>query len=298
MTDLTRVAGQLFNVPLLIEPAKAEMIVCALHERLGIGTFERIDGTTLGALEMRAQADEAIAAGHSANKLYPLDENVAVIEISGTLVHKYGYLDPRSGLTGYDGIARKLRAALEDRDVKAIWLDIDSPGGAVAGLFTLCEEIAMSTKSEGGKPIWAYVNEQATSAAYAIASVCDKVFAPAEGVLGSIGCVVMHVDFSEALSSEGIKVEVIRAGKRKMRGNSVEPLDDPTRTKLQAWVDQTRERFAKMVAAGRRLSVQSIMATEADWFGGEESLRLGLCDGVMSEAQAWAKLQRSIKRAG
>lgn len=296
MTELSRIAMQLFNVPMLIEPAKAEIIVCALHERLGVTQFDRIDGTTLGAAEMRAQSEDALSQPRR-NNVVPVVEGVAVIEVSGTLVHKYGYLDPYSGMTGYDGITRKLRAAMADPEVQAIWFDIDSPGGSVAGLFTLAEEIALNTKSEGGKPIWAYVNEQATSAAYALACVCDKVFAPEEGVSGSIGAICMHVDLTAAIAEEGIKVRMFRSADRKARGGPYEDLDEATATKLQNWVDTTGQRFAKLVAMGRAIPVKDVVATNADWFTSQDALRLKLIDGIMSEADAWAKLQRSIKRS-
>lgn len=296
MTQLARLAQRVFNTPLMIRPEKAEIIVCALAERLGVSKLDRVDGTTLGVLEMRAAASDASRNG-ATRKLYAEADGVAVIPVHDTLVQRSDYVDPESGVTGYNWIAQKVRAAMADDAVRAIWFDIDSPGGEANGVFQLAEEIAMSTKSEGGKPIWAYVNEVACSAAYAIASVCDKVFMPENGMAGSIGAYVMHVDFSDALTKEGIKVEIIRSGERKGRGIEVEPLDDPTRKKLQSWVDRTRLQFAQLVADGRRLSVKKVMDTEADWFAAQECVELGLADGIMSEMEAWAKLQRSLARA-
>lgn len=298
MTKLAYVAQQLFNVPVMIDPRKAEVIVAALHERLGIGSFERLDGSVMDAVDMQAAMSPGEARrSYEDWKPYPMADGVAVIEISGTLVHKYGYLDPISGMTGYDGIARKLRAAMADDDVRAIWLDIDSPGGATAGCFALAAEIAQCTKSEGGKPIWAYVNEQSTSAAYALSCVCDKVFGPEDAIVGSIGCFVMHVDLTAALEKGGVKVTIVRAGDRKARTMPYENLDQKAAEKLQIWCDDTRTRFNKLVATGRAISVQSVDATEADWFDARDGIRLGLMDGIMSEPEAWAKLQRSLARA-
>jgi ClpP class serine protease len=296
MTMLGRLSQRVFNTPLLIRPEKAEIIVCALAERLGVSKLDRVDGTTLGVLEMRAAASDAERSGPN-RKIYAEAEGVAVIPVLDTLVQRSDYVDPESGVTGYNWIAQKLRAAMGDEAIKAIWLDIDSPGGEANGCFALAEEIAMSTKSEGGKPIWAYVNEQACSGAYALASVCDKIFMPEDGIAASIGAYVMHVDLSAALTKEGIKATIIRSGDRKGRMTEVEPLDDPAVAKLQAWVDRTRERFARLVADGRRLAVKKVMDTEADWFGAQECVDLGLADGIMSEMEAWAKLQRSLARA-
>lgn len=298
MSRLAHVATQLFNVPLMIDPRKAEVIVCALQERLGVATFERMDGVRLDAASMNAAMGPSEATRSYENwKPYSVADRVAVIEVSGTLVHRYGYLDPVSGLTGYDGILRKARAAMADDDIDALWLDIDSPGGATAGCFAAAEELASYTKSEGGKPIWAYVNEQATSAAYALACVCDKVFAPADGIVGSIGCFVMHVDLTAALDKNGVKVTIVRAGDRKARTMPYEGLDAEAALKLQTWCDETRDQFNRLVATGRRLAIAAVDATQADWYPAGDGLKLGLIDGILSEPEAWAKLQRSLARA-
>lgn len=291
-----RLAQRVFNVPLMIEPTKAEIIACALQQRLGIASFERIDGTVLEAAQMRALASEATRDYGDNFKPFRQKGSIAVIEVDGTLVHKSGNLDPWSGMTGYDGIAKKLRAAMTDTDVKAIWFDIDSPGGETSGCFALVDEIASASETMGGKPIWAYVNEQACSAAYALASVCDRIYGPADAMVGSIGCYVLHVDFSRAYNQAGLTPTMIRAGERKARGNSVEPLDDETTAKLQAWVDETRERFARYVSMGRGIGYDAVMATEADWYTAADAVRLGLMDGIRSEADAWADLERHIAR--
>ena len=199
---LAHLAQRAFNRPLMIDPYKAEVIAMALRERLGIGSVERIDGTALDAHRMVAGPEDAYTRRRG-DKLFHVDDNIAVIPVEGTLVHRFGELDPWSGMSGYDGLARKLRAALNDGEVRAIWFDIDSPGGEVAGLMTFVRELALSTQGEGGpKPIWAFVNEMACSAAYAIASVCDHVVGPQDAIVGSIGCCMLHVEFSRGAGRE------------------------------------------------------------------------------------------------
>lgn len=292
-------AQQLLNKPLAIEPYKAEVIMCALQQKLGLISMETIDGMTLDAKAMieRAASARDATRNYEKGRTFHADGQIAVIYIDGTLVHKFGFLDPMSGMTGYDGILVKLRDAMRDPDILGIWLDIDSPGGAVSGLFALVEELAGYTMDEpNGKPIYAYINEQACSAAYAIASVCDKVYGPQDAMVGSIGCLMVHTDITAALEEDGLKVTVIRAGDRKARTMSVEPLDDQTLTKLQNSVDETRERFARLVAAGRNISFEDVMATEADWYEGEEAVQLGLMDAVLPESVAWGRLEEECDR--
>lgn len=298
------IAGQLLNRPLLIHPHKMETLICALQMKLGIVSMETIDGVTLEAREMMIRAEaarkQALASDatwdRDARKTYEMSGDIAVIRVHGTLVHRADWLDAMSGFTGYNRLSAQFHDAYADPDVNGIWVDIDSPGGSVAGLFALVEEIAMGTQAMGGKPVYAWVNEQACSAAYAIASVCDKVFGPRDAMVGSIGCVVVHTSIADALSDAGVAVKVIRAGERKMRGNPYENLDDDTEAKLQASVDDVRARFANLVAMGRPITAQQALETEADWFEGEEGVRLGLMDAVMTERAAWAQLEDECDR--
>ncbi|MXP24820.1 S49 family peptidase [Altererythrobacter indicus] len=294
--QLPMLAQRIFNTPLMIHEHKAEIIVAALQHRLGVGNFDRIDSTALGATDMLSLSGDA-RRDRDNWKPFAQDDDIAVIPVSGTLVHKFGWLDPVSGMTGYDGIIRKFRAALMDSTIRAIWFDIDSPGGEVAGCFAMCEEIAKSTLSEGGpKPVWAYINEQATSAAYAVASVCDRVYGPRTMITGSIGAYIMYIDFSRALDKNGMTPEIIRSGKRKGRMTGTEPLDDPALAKLQAMVDETRDIFANMVAMGRGLSVDTVLNTEAEIYSGADAVKTGLVDDIMSETEAWELLQLELGR--
>jgi capsid assembly protease len=299
MKAYAQVATRLLNTPLMVRPEKAEMFVAVLGERLGIVKLERMDGSVMTATEFNAVAAAGRTAAESDRKHRSFDviDGIAFIPIEGTLIHRAGYVGTESGLIGYDGILTQCREAWDDPEVRAVWLDIDSPGGEVAGCFDCVDELHANSKANGGKPLWCMVNEQATSAAYAIASAGDKVFMPRTGITGSIGVYMLYVDQTKALEKEGLSVEFIRSGEDKARGNGIEePLPDRTRAKLQARVDSDRELFAKTVARNRRMSVKSVMDTEGDWFGADDALKIGLIDGVLSEVEAFAKLQRSLAR--
>lgn len=298
-----QIASQLLNRPVAIHPHKMEVLLCAMQQRLGIISMDTIDGVTLDAKSMIDRAALARDATYDVNnrKPYLVDGDIAVIHIRGTLVHRAGYLDAASGFCGYTTLTRQLNEAMRDPDVYGIWLDIDSPGGAVSGLFAFVDELAQATQGEGGKPIYAYINEQACSAAYAIACVCDKVYGPSDAMSGSIGSVMVHTSVSDALEENGIKVTVIRSGERKMRGNMYENLDEATLAKFQESVDRIRFRFASLVSTFRDISMEEALATEADWFEGEEAVERGLMDAILSERDAYSRLEEEcfkIKRKG
>jgi capsid assembly protease len=295
--NFPRLAQRLFNRPVLLDPTKAEILCAALQQRLGIVQFDRVDGTALAAAELTALANNASRRQGDDYKIFPMTESVAVIEIDGTLVHKSGWIDPTSGMTGYDGIARKFRAAIADPDVRAVWLDVDSPGGEVPGLFVLAEMIAKATESEGGKPVWAYVNEQACSAAYALSCVADRIYGPDGCISASIGACLMHVDYTKMLDKAGVEVTMFRSGDRKARGGAYENIDEATVEKLQGLVESTGARFADLVAMGRNVAADDILALQGDWFAGQDLVDLRLIDGLMSEEEAWDRLQSHIAKS-
>jgi ClpP class serine protease len=101
---------------------------------------------------------------------------------------------------GYDWIQSLFAQALANPKVRAIVLDVDSGGGKVAGCFDLVDEIYSARAT---KPIWSILGENAYSAAYALASAAEFMTVPRTGGTGSIGVIMMHVSFEEALKRPG-----------------------------------------------------------------------------------------------
>lgn len=284
-------AQRLFNMPLLIRPEKAEMIMAALAHRLGIMTALLPDGR-LRAFDGEGGVSIAVdGAGVAGGAGYDVVAGVAIIEIMGTLVQRQMGLRPYSGMCGYNAIRNNLAAALEDGAVKAIALDIDSPGGDCAGLFDLAD---MIYACRGTKPIWAILDESAASAAYALAAACDRVTVPRTGYSGSIGVIVLHCDLSKMLEKEGVTVTVIQYGARKADGQPAIALSDPARAALQADVDTVGELFVQSVARYRGISARQVRGTEAAVFLGAAGRAAGLVDIVASPAEAFAQLAESV----
>lgn len=282
MSKFARVAGRLFNSPLMLRPEKAEMLCAALVDRLGIQKLDTIDGATLAAAQLRQKASDWIdeEPASPARRQYVIEQRVARISIDGTLVHKLGGVSPWSGMAGYDCLDKVIADAQSNKEVGAILLDIDSPGGEVAGCFEFARKLRKMGASGGGKPIVAFANEMACSAAYAIASSCDAVMTTQTGQVGSIGVWTMLVDMTKGLTKNGISATMIRAGERKARGGPYEVADEATFTKLQSGVDETWDIFCGHVAETRPISAAAVKALEGDWFTGNDALGLGLVDAV------------------
>ena len=156
--NLPHLAQRLFNTPLALHPSKAEVIMASVMDRFGITKIE----SSLAMDDDWYSFDDNRGRESCNDPGYENVLGIAVIPISGTLVQKLGSLRPYSGMTGYDGIRQAFLTAMEDQDVTGICLDIDSPGGEVAGCFDLVDVIY---SSRGKKPIHAILTESAYSAA-------------------------------------------------------------------------------------------------------------------------------------
>ncbi|MBI6944211.1 S49 family peptidase [Pseudomonas putida] len=291
MTPFPLLAQRLFNTPIAIRPEKAEIVMGALADRLGIAHLAHLGGEAIKLAKPAMLADDDgydySPRERRADKGYDLVGPIAVIPVHGTLVKKLGRLRPYSGMTGYDGIRQAFLTALGDKDVKAIMLDVDSPGGEVAGCFDLVDTIY---NARGTKPIWAILNEGAYSAAYAIASAADRIVVPRTGGVGSIGVIVMHVDMSKALGNQGLRVTFITYGDAKADGHAEIPLSAEAAERIQIEVNEMGELFVVTVSRNRALPASKIRATQAATYMAAAGVKLGLADAVMAPDAAFREL--------
>ncbi len=301
-----QIAQRAFNTPLLVEPSKAMAFLSGLGPRIA-GRQLRLAGIDVAPEDMSHAAVPARAgilttglAGQyqrDGQTPFAMVDGVAVIEVSGVLVHRGAWIGQSSGQTSYEGIAAQLGAAASDPAVRGIALEIDSFGGEVAGVFDLADAIRAARAT---KPVWAFVAEHAFSAGYALASQADRIILPRTGAVGSIGVVVMHADLSGQLSNAGVTVTLIHSGAHKVDGNPYAPLPDPVRARIQGEIDAIRKLFAETVAAGRgrRLNADAALATEAECYRGAEALAAGLADDVSDPASAFAAFAAAVNGRG
>lgn len=284
---LAHIAQRMFNTPLLIHPQKAEIIVAALADRMGIANVQRLSD------DWHSEPQAAAMSGEGGNPRagYDFVNGVAIIPVAGTLVHKLGTLRPYSGMTGYDGIRQNLLMAMADPDVKGVMLDVDSPGGEVAGCFDLVDTIY---KARSIKPIWAMVDEMSYSAGYAIASAAERVVMPRTGGVGSVGVVTMHMDWSDAVSEAGLKVTIVTFGDHKADGNPYQRLPKEVRAAMQRDIDTMGQLFVETVARNRTLSPDAVRDTQARCYLGQEGVSIGLADEVQTPDEAFLAFVESL----
>ncbi|VFU07926.1 S49 family peptidase [Methylocella tundrae] len=273
MTELARVAGLLFNRPLLLMPETAIAIASNLADRFGVDPMQPpAEASAFRGRPVTGTLDD----GSKAN-LYRMQDGVAIIPVMGELVNRGSWIGASSGLTSYEGLAEQLRKASADPNVRGILLDVDSPGGEAAGAM---ETGAIVRQTAAQKPVVAYVSGLAASAGYAISAGANHIVTAPSANLGSIGVVRLHVDRSEAIARAGLKPTLITAGAYKGDHSSFTPLEPEARARIQAGVDDLYDLFVSHVASSRKLPEKAVRATEAGMFMGQRAVDVGLADRV------------------
>ena len=234
------------------------------------------DKASTELLLMKPEATTVSYQEHDVEDVAEVIDGIAVVCIDTPLESKagpwWGYFDD------YESILCRFENALRSDEVKAVLLKIDSPGGAAQGL-NACVDAMRKCKKKIGKPVIAFADEGAYSAAYALACVADQIYLPKAGGLGSIGVIARIVDWTEANKKDGIRVETITTGNRKADGDPNVPVSKEAIAHLQRRVDQLGDLYFKLVEKTRGIDARSL---QADTFYGKDAVKRGLADKVMS----------------
>ena len=154
--------------------------------------------------------------------LLSVEDGIGTVSIEGPILRKPDiFARVLMGATDSAEIHSALREAGQRDDIKAVLLDIDSPGGTVAGTPELAAAVASINER---KPVYAFSSGLMASAAYWVASQARAIYATPSAQVGSIGVVQAVIDDTAALDAEGIKVEVFSVGKYKAMGAPGTPL--------------------------------------------------------------------------
>ena len=270
MSKFSHLSSLVFNKPLMVTQDYAETIAVVLSDRLNLD----VEG-----LQIKSDAkDQRVAT---------TNKGVAVIPIVGSMSHRSTGIEAMSGMTSYTTLQKQFEAAFNDPKVGSILMDIDSPGGSVAGAFDF-RDYLMSKK--GTKPVYALARDAMCSAAYLIGSTADKVYATQTARVGSIGVVAMHTDASGKMEKEGLKPTFISAGKFKTAGNPYEKLEGEKLKYLQDSVDESYDMFINAVADARGIDKKAIRDTEARVYGGKKAVEIGLADGIRTYESVIAEM--------
>ena len=220
--------------------------------------------------------------------------NVAIIAIHGKLVTSNSWYNQYMGLLSYDTIRQAYAAAYEHPDVRYILESYDTPGGYVTGM----KETADFMNAVGRlKPRYAYVGASAASAGYFLAKNADKIYTSDFGELGSIGVVMVNMEYTDMMKQEGVKAEIIRSGDLKMVGNPYEKLSPKAKAYFQDQVMYSANIFFDEVQQDRRISPEAMDSTgikSGRTYIGKQAIAVGLADDIDTFDNILALLQKKV----
>ncbi len=204
-------------------------------------------------------------------------DGVAVIPIAGPIFRYANMMTNYSGATSLSDLAANLAVARADSRVRSILLEIDSPGGEVTGLAEAAQLIASIAAV---KPLVAFVEGSAQSAAYWLASAASEIVVSSTGAVGSLGTVVAMQDSKEAQAKSGVRrYEFVSSQTPNKR---FDPTTDAGAARLQAFTDRLAQEFLDAAAANRGMSVDQLLAASegGGTLVGRDAVAAGLADRV------------------
>lgn len=240
-------------------------------------TFWRIAAVVLGLLFLGAIvfSDKDIAG--SAGIL----PHVARITVSGVIT------DDRKVLNLIDRVGKA-------RQVRAVIVDINSPGGTTTGGEAMYDALRRLAEK---KPVVATCGTLATSAAYIVALATDRIFVYGNTITGSVGVIFQWANVTELLKSIGIEVEEVKSGPLKAVPSPFEPTDERAREMTAEMVEDAKVWFVDLVEERRKISPRSVPGlTEGRIYSGRQALDLKLVDQIGGERAAlrWLSKERGV----
>lgn len=223
-------------------------------------------------------------------------DKIALIQANGVLM---------DDLTRY--VINQAKRAQSDKRVRAVVLQIDSPGGLVADseqIYHRLTELRDGKDGHAGKPIVVSMTSLGASGGYYIATAAGpegKFFAEPSCITGSIGVIMPRYDVSKLLEKCQIQIEAITTGPMKDAGSPFRPFDDKEREYWRGILNQSYDRFLEVVAQARPKLAAGDLKALADGrvYTAHEALENGLIDevGYVEDAVEEAKARAHLKRA-
>lgn len=236
--------------------------------------------------------DESYVSGEGEAK-------IAAIPVSGTITD-----DTSGGVFASEGASpAKLRSQLQqagdDSDVKAVILEVNSPGGGVVPSDEMYR-LVRDFKREADKPVVVSMGSVAASGGYYISAAADTIVANPATITGSIGVIFNYTNFSEALDKIGVDPEPITSGRFKDLASPADELTEAEREIIESQIQDNYDRFVAAIVKGRPLSEEKVRELgDGRTYSGEQALQNGLVDelGGVEQAAAEARELAGVERA-
>jgi signal peptide peptidase SppA len=219
--------------------------------------------------------------GSASSRGYQIAGNgVAIIPVEGVLSKRMNLMMEICGGASTEMIGQAFDQAMGDPNVRAIILQIDSPGGSVDGTQELANKVFAARGQ--GKKIVSYAEEMCSGACW-IGTSADEVFISSDTAFtGSIGVVFTHRDVSGAEAARGVKTTEVTAGRFKRVVSNYAPLTPDGYGELSKFTQHIYGVFTDAVARNRGIDAKAVHDKMADGrtFVGRQAIDVGLVDGV------------------
>lgn len=205
---------------------------------------------------------------------YTKTDIIAVIYAQGEIAGGEGDVN----VIGEGSIKRSLRDAREDKNVKAIVLRVNSPGGSALTSELIWREIEITKKT---KPIVVSMGNYAASGGYYIAANADRIFAEPNTITGSIGVFGMLPNMNQLGKNIGINAEQVKTHENASGYSVFEPIDENFKGFVLESIEKTYATFLKRVADGRKMKTEEVDAiAQGRVWTGVDAQKLGLVDEI------------------
>jgi protease-4 len=211
-----------------------------------------------------------------------IGDKVAVIEVRGIIssVQSDGLFEIEGAAP--ERIRDQIEKAERDSSVKAILIEVNSPGGTIVASEAIAEAIG-----EAEKPTVAWLGEIAASGGYYVASASDYIVADKGSMTGSIGVIFTLPQYDRLLDKIGVKMRVIKAGEFKDIGSPYRNMTPEEEAIINEWVQSAYDDFIETVAVNRNLSIEYVReVAEGNIYTGSRAVELELADQVGTRKEA------------
>lgn len=222
---------------------------------------------------------ETIIEGNGENK-------VAIIPVKGILSNESaeGLFVEKPSIV--DIVKQQLEQAADDTQVKAVLLEIDSPGGGITASDIIYNQI-IKFKTETQKKVVVYMQDVAASGGYYISSAADAIIAHPTTITGSIGVIMPLINVAELINRYGIRDNSIASGNLKEIGSPLKQMTADEAAVLKGIIDEMYMQFVKVVSTGRKLNIETVKKiADGRIYTGKQALEKGLVDqlGYLEDA--------------
>lgn len=205
-------------------------------------------------------------------------EKVAVLPVEGAIGSGESSGALATPAATPEALKNQLRQAAEDRNIRAVVLEINSPGGGVTASAQMRDEI-LDFKETSRKPVVVSMADTAASGGYYISAPADRIVANESTLTGSLGVIFSLLNYEEAEKKLGLEEVVIKSGEFKDIGSPSRDITPEEREIFQGLIDESYDEFVRVISEGRDLPEDRVRElADGRVYSGRQAEELGLVD--------------------